>query len=282
MTPDPFELPEGLASRTRLNDGAEMPVLGLGVYQTPVGERTFAAVAAALEAGYRSIDTAALYGNEGDVGRAVRASGVPREEVFVTTKVWNSDQGYDRTLRAYRRSRELLDVGPVDLYLVHWPVRGRRTETWRALVELQRRGEVRSIGVSNFTADHLEELRRESDVIPAVNQVEFSPVVYQGELLEYCRDRGIQLEAWAPLGRGRWVDHDGVQRIARGHGRTPAQVLIRWGLQHHVVEIPKSAQPVRIRENAQVGGFALTAAEMLALDRMRQGVRTGWDPTDEP
>jgi diketogulonate reductase-like aldo/keto reductase len=280
MSEDAFRLPDGIASRVRLNNGLRMPVLGLGVYQSPPGAPTRGAVRAALEGGYRSIDTAALYGNERDVGEAIRGSGVPSEEVFVTTKLWNSDQGYESALEAFERSRAALGVEVVDLYLIHWPVPGKRLDSWKALLRLLAEGRCRAIGVSNYTVAHLEELRARSSVVPAVNQVEFHPFLFQRELLEYCESHGIQLEAWAPLSRGRRLQAPEIAVIARAHGKTPAQVLLRWGLQHRVVVIPKSVHPERIRENAQVADFALSPGEMRQLDALDAGVRTGWDPSD--
>lgn len=274
-----FDLSRGPASRTRLNNGETMPVFGLGVWQLPRGRATREAVGAALEAGYRLIDTASMYGNEADVGAAVRASGLARAEVFVTTKLWNDDQGYASALRAFERSRAALDLGPVDLYLLHWPVPGRRLDSWRALRELQQRGECRNIGVSNFTVAQLAELIDSSGVVPVVDQVEFSPFLYQRDLLDYCRREGIQLEAYAPLTRGRRLGDEVVRTVAAAHGRTPAQVLIRWGLQHRVVEIPKSSRTERIRENSGALGFELSGEEMRRLDALDEQYRTSWDPT---
>lgn len=255
-----------------------MPVLGLGVWKVAAGAPTREAVRSALAAGYRLVDTAAMYGNEAAVGEAVRASGVPRDELFVTTKLWNDDQGYDSALAAFARSQRSLDLGPVDLYLVHWPVPKRRLESWKALEHLLVRGEVRSIGVSNFTVPHLEELLAHGSVVPAVNQVEFSPFLYQRELLEFCADHGIQLEAYAPLTRGRRLNDPTLARIGARHGRTEAQVAIRWGLQHNVVEIPKSVHAARIEENLAALDFALDASEMATLDALNEDFRTSWDP----
>jgi diketogulonate reductase-like aldo/keto reductase len=260
--------------------GVAMPVFGFGTWKLPAGRATREAVAAALAAGYRLIDTAAMYGNEADVGAAVRDSGLPREEVFVTTKLWNDDQGFEPALRAFERSERALGLGPVDLYLIHWPVPGRRLESWRALERLHREGRCRSIGVSNFARSHLEELAGHAEIPPAVDQVEFSPFLFQRALLEDVRGRGIQLEAYAPLTRGRRLDTPAIRSAAEAHGATPAQVLLRWGLQHGVVEIPKSAHAERIRENAGAFAFALTGAEMAALDALDEGFRTSWDPTE--
>lgn len=262
-----------------LNGGVRMPILGLGVWQTGAGAETRSAVRAALQAGYRHVDTARIYQNEADVGAALRESGVPREQVFVTTKLWNSDHGYDRTLRACDQSLARLGIAHVDLYLVHWPAPGRR-ETWRAMERLLAEGKARAIGVSNYTTRHLDELLGECSIAPAVDQVEFHPFLHQRELLEYCRAKKIQLEAYGPLVRGQRMDHPAIARVARRHGRTPAQVLVRWGIEHEIVTIPKSARPERIRENADVFGFALDAEDLAALDRLDEGYRTAWDPTD--
>jgi methylglyoxal/glyoxal reductase len=276
-----FDLGAGPGSRVRLRDGVQMPVLGLGVWKTPSGRATRDSVDAALRAGYRLIDTAALYGNEADVGQAVRDSGLPREDVFVTTKLWNDDQGYERALVAFEKSQAALGLGGVDLYLIHWPMEPR-LESWRALTKLQREGACRSIGVSNFTVPHLEELREASDVVPSVNQVEFNPFLFQRELLEYCRKHSIQLEAYAPLTRGRRLDDATVRVVAEAHHKTPAQVVLRWGLQHDVVVIPKSVRPERIVENGQLFDFELREDEMNALDRLNENLRTAWDPSKVP
>jgi diketogulonate reductase-like aldo/keto reductase len=274
-----FEIGRGLNSCAVLRDGTRMPVLGLGVWKTPPGNATREAVASALRNGYRSVDTAALYRNEGDVGEAVRSSGIPRDEIFVTTKVWNDDQGYDSTLRAFERSRRTLGLSNVDLYLVHWPVPGKRLDTWRALLQLQREGKVRAVGVSNFTVAHLEELLGQSGVTPVVNQVEFHPFLYQAELLRFCREHRIQLEAYAPLSRGQRLSDATLGSVAAAHHRSPAQIMIRWGLQHEVVEIPKSVRPERIAENGQVFDFELSSEEMVILDRLDTQSRTSWDPS---
>ncbi len=275
-----------ISSRIRLNQGPEIPWLGLGVFQTEPGAVTRSAVTYALEAGYRSIDTAAMYGNEADVGEAVRASGLPRNEVFVTTKLWHTDHGYESALKAGRTSQQRLGLGAIDLYLIHWPRANSpkdRLDSWRALEKLQQDGVCRAIGVSNYTVRHLEELRVHSRVVPAVDQVECHPFVFDPELLHYCEAHGIRLEAWSPLTRGRRMDDPTIVTIAAAHHRTPAQVLIRWGLEHGILEIPKSVHRERIRENAQVFDFSLTAAEMAALDALRGGPRVGmWNPADIP
>jgi diketogulonate reductase-like aldo/keto reductase len=271
-----------LASRFPLNDGRSMPVLGLGVWQVPAGSVARATVRAALDAGYRLIDTAKLYGNEPDVGRAVREGPVPQDEVFVTTKLWNTDHGYDAALGAGRESLTRLGLDAIDLYLIHWPEPRLRGESWEALVRLRDEGVCRSIGVSNYTVRHLEELRRDSSVVPAVNQVEFNPFLFQRDLLEYCTAHGIVLEAYSPLMKGRGLDHPVLVRIAKAHGCTPAQVVLRWAFQHRVVVIPKSVRPERIRENSEVFDFALSADDMRALDGLDTGRHTSWNPDAIP
>ena len=275
-----------LSSRVRTNQGLELPWLGLGVFQSPPGEATEGAVRAALRLGYRLIDTASMYGNEADVGRAVRASGIPREEIVVTTKLWHSDHGYGPARAAARKSADLLGLGPIDLYLIHWPRANspqERLDSWRALEDLRGEGLCRAIGVSNYTVRHLEELAAHSQVVPAVDQVEFHPFVFDPELLGYCDRHGIRLEAWSPLTRGRRLDEPAVTEIATAHGKTPAQVLIRWGLQHGIIEIPKSIHRERIVENAQVFDFQLTPAEVARLDGLRDDRRVGmWNPAEIP
>ncbi len=271
-----------LTSSVRLNKGPEIPVLGLGVYQSPPGRITQRAVGYALGMGYRLIDTAAAYGNERDVGVAIRGSGIPREEVFITTKLWNSDHGYDPALEACDESLRALGLDYLDLYLIHWPVQALRVETWEAMAALLKEGKCRAIGVSNNTIRHLKELLATSDIVPAVNQVEFSPFLYQRDLLEFCRREGIQLEAYSPLTRGLRLKHPTVVALAARHHKTPAQVLIRWGLQHDLVVIPKSVREERIRENSQVFDFTLSPEDMGKLDSLDEGLHTCWDPTHTP
>ena len=271
-----------LQSTVKLQGGVEMPVLGLGVWQSAPGEETRRAVAEALATGYRHVDTARAYRNEADVGAAVRESGLPRREVFVTTKLWNADHGYDKALRAVDASLEALGMEQVDLYLVHWPVEDLRNDTWRAMEAILAGGKARAIGVSNYTVRHLDELLGRAKVPPSVNQVEFSPFLFQRGLLEHCRKSGIQLEAYGPLVRGHKMDHPQLQQIAKKHARTPAQVLLRWGLQHGLVVIPKSVRPERIRENADVFGFELDAGDLRELDGLDEGYRTSWDPSEVP
>lgn len=267
-----------LQSRVKLNNGVEIPWVGLGVFKSEPGPETQTAVEAALEIGYRHIDTAAFYRNEESVGRGLAASGLPRDEVFVTTKVWNSDQGYDSALRAFDRSLAALGLDVIDLYLIHWPIPGTRLDTWRALERIYQEGRVRAIGVSNFLIHHLEELADHSGIIPAVNQVEFHPFLLQKELLDYDHEHGIRHEAWSPLTRARLWDHETIAAIATAHDKSRAQVLLRWDLQHGVVTIPKSVHPDRIRENADIFDFELTDDEMQRLDALDRGERIGPDP----
>ena len=283
MSPAPALLS---APRLRLNQGNEIPMLGLGVYLSSPGPETQQAVAWALELGYRHVDTAALYENESDVGAAVRASGIPREEVFVTTKLWHTEHGFASSQRAAHASLTRLGLSYVDLYLIHSP-RAKSPEdrlaSWRGLEKLQREGVCRAIGVSNYSVRHLEELRGNSDVVPAVNQVEFHPFVFDPNLLAYCERLRIRLEAWAPLTRGRQFDNPTVRAIATAHGRTPAQVLLRWGIEHGLVEIPKSVHRERIEENAKIFDFSLSAEEVAQLDALRGGGRVSqWNPAEAP
>ncbi len=222
--------------------------------------------------------TARIYGNEQDVGLAIRESGARREDIFVTTKLWNSDHGYDSTLRAFEESLRRLGLKYLDLYLIHWP-ETLRQESWRAMIRLLKEGKCRAIGVSNYAIRHLEQLIVSSDIVPTVNQVEFHPFLYQKKLLEYCQSHGIQLEAYSPLTRGERLNDPKIVEIAKKQGQTPAQVLIRWALQHSLVAIPKSVRKERIFENSRVFDFVLSPDEMRVLDSLNEDFRTCWDPT---
>jgi diketogulonate reductase-like aldo/keto reductase len=270
-----------IRSTLTLNNGVKMPRLGLGVWKCS-GAEAEKAVSWALEAGYRHIDTARIYGNEAEVGRAVRSSGIAREEIFITTKLWTDDHGYESALVSFDRSLSKLGLDYVDLYLSHFPVSGKRLETWRAMEEIVQGGRCRAVGVSNYTAGHLEEVVSGADLVPAVNQVEFHPFLYQQDLLAFCRGHKIQLEAYSPLTHGQRLDHPTVREMAARHDRTPAQILIRWALQHDLVVIPKSSRKERIFENASVFDFSLSATDMGALDALDEGLRTCWDPTGTP
>jgi diketogulonate reductase-like aldo/keto reductase len=266
----------------KLSTGALMPRLGLGVFRAPRGEVTTGAVLAALAAGYRHVDTAKIYGNEADVGEAIRRSGLPRADLFVTTKLWNEDQGYDRALRAGEASLTRLGLEYVDLYLVHWPVPGRRLESWRALERLHEEGRARAIGVSNFMVPHLDELAGAARVPPAVNQVEVHPFLQQRDVRAWCAAHGVVVEAYSPLTKGARLGHPVVTDVAGRVGRTPAQVLLRWCLQHDLVVLPKSTRPERIRENAAIFDFSLGPEELARLDALDEGLATGWDPRGQP
>jgi diketogulonate reductase-like aldo/keto reductase len=269
-------------TKIKLNNGIEMPIFGLGTFQMQNGKETYEAVLYALQIGYRLIDTAKMYGNEKDVGEAIRRSGVPREGVFVTTKLWNSDHGYQSTIDACNRSLKTLGFSYIDLYLIHWPVEGLRNETWKAMESLLKAGKCRAIGVSNYMIWHLEELLENSSTVPAVNQVEFSPYLYQKGLLEFCRSHNIQLEAYSPLTKGHKLNDPKLMAIASKYSKTSAQILIRWGLQHQVVVIPKSSKEERIRENSQVFDFSISSGDMKVLDSFNRGLRTSWDPSTAP
>jgi 2,5-diketo-D-gluconate reductase A len=272
MKPDQPYLP--------LNDGRRIPQLGFGVFLV-APEEAEEAVGLALRTGYRLIDTAAAYGNETQVGAAVRASGLPRDEVFVTTKVWNNNQGRDEARRAFDKSIGRLDLGDIDLYLIHWPapMNDRYVETWETLVDLQREGRARSIGVSNFEIEHLERIIDATGVVPAVNQVELHPWLQQEELRAFHADRGIVTEAWSPLARGgELLDDETLTEIAGQHGKTTAQVVLRWHLQLGSVVIPKSVTPSRIEENFAIFDFELADDDMGAIGGLERGERIGPDP----
>ena len=266
-----------------LNDGNAIPSVGLGVWQTP-REETEQAVSAALQAGYRHIDTAAGYDNEREVGRAIAKSGIPREEIFVVTKLWNADQGYDSTMKAFERSAKRLGLkgagGYLDLYLIHWPVPaiGEFVDTWRAFAALRDLGHIRSIGVSNFAPEHLNTLIDATGVVPVVNQIELHPLFTQVELREVHKKLGIATEAWSPLGRGRLLDHPAISGIADAIGKTPAQVIIRWHLQIGNIVIPKSVSPERIASNFDVFDFELSEEDVTSISSLDNGTRLGPDP----
>ncbi len=264
-----------------LNNETSIPILGLGVFQTPRGQVAEDAVTIALDAGYRHIDTASMYGNEESVGRAILNSGISRRDIWVTTKLWNSDQGYERSIEAFKESLERLNLDYIDLFLIHWPVKELRAESWKALEHLYDQDVCRAIGVSNYMIRHLEELLDSCEVVPAVNQVEFSPFLYQRDLLDFCNEKGIQLEAYSPLTKGERLNDDTLKAIASEYERTAAQILIRWALQHNLVVIPKSADPGRIRENAEVFGFAIADEHMELLDDLNEDLRTSWDPSTQ-
>jgi diketogulonate reductase-like aldo/keto reductase len=268
-----------LPTTLTLNDGVEIPQFGFGVFQVPPAE-TAQAVKTALQVGYRHLDTAAIYGNEAEVGEAIRAAGIPREELFVTTKLWNSEQGYDSALRAFDASMQKLGLDVLDLYLIHWPVpkQDRYVESFRALVRLKQDGRVRSIGVSNFQPDHLKRVIDEVGVVPSVNQIELHPYLQQSELRALHAEHGIVTEAWSPIAQGKVLDDPALTAIAAAHGKTAAQAVLRWHIQLGNVVFPKSVTPSRIAENIEIFDFALTDAEMATIAALDRGDRIGPDP----
>ncbi len=269
-----------LTTTVTLHDAVEMPQLGLGVFKSEPGPEVESAVTEALELGYRHIDTAEIYKNEEGVGRAVAASGIDRGEIFITTKVWNSDQGYDSTLAAVDASLGRLGMEYVDLYLVHWPKPEHTHDTWRAMEQLQMDGKARAIGVSNFLVHHLDQLAERASVMPSINQIEFHPHLQSPELVAYCDARGIVVEAWSPLKHGQIIDDLELKTIADAHGVSVAQVALRWMLQRGIVTIPKSVTPARIAQNADLYGFVLSDGEVAAIDAMDRNERVGPNPDE--
>lgn len=264
-----------------LNNGVNMPAIGYGVFQVPDTE-TERAVTNALAAGYRSIDTAAIYGNEAGVGRALAAADLPREELFITSKVWIDDLGFEQTLAAYDASLAKLGLDYLDLYLIHWPApeKGLYLDSWRALEQLLASGRVRAIGVSNFVPEQLQQILDLGGIVPAVNQVELHPALQQREIQEFNAAHGIVTEAWSPLAQGAVLGEQAVTDIAAAHGRTPAQVILRWHLQQGRIIIPKSVTPARIAENLDIRGFVLTDTQIAALDALERDGRTGPHPAE--
>lgn len=269
---------ENIRDCTILNNGVKMPWLGFGVYTLNEGEHVEKAVNIALNTGYRSIDTASIYGNERGVGRAVKNSGIPREDIFITTKLWNSDQGFDNTLKAFEDSLKRLDTDYIDLYLIHWPGTNYYIETWKAFERIYQYGKAHAIGVSNFHIHHLQNLMNNCDIYPMINQIEFHPFLFQPELFRFCIDNNIQLEAWAPLTRGYELGNDVIRNIGVKYNKSPAQVILRWDIQHAVVTIPKSEQTEHLTENADIFDFELTEDDMEKLDSLDKGKRFGPDP----
>ncbi|MGE7862605.1 aldo/keto reductase [Bacillus mobilis] len=271
-----------LQSTTTLHNGVEMPWFGLGVFKVEDGPELVEAVKSAIKAGYRSIDTAAIYGNEKAVGEGIRAgikeAGISREDLFITSKVWNSDQGYETTLAAYEESLKKLELDYLDLYLVHWPVEGKYKESWRALETLYKEERVRAIGVSNFQIHHLQDVLASAEMKPMINQVEYHPRLTQKELQAFCKEQGIQMEAWSPLMQGQLLDNETLQEIAHKYGKTTAQIILRWDLQNEVVTIPKSTKEHRIVANADIFNFELTKEDMEKIDALNENHRVGPDP----
>jgi len=273
---------KSLQGTVKLHNGVRMPGFGLGVFKVEEGDELVQAVKSAIAQGYRSIDTAAIYGNEAGVGQGIREAlaenGLSREDLFVTSKVWNADQGYESTLAAYQASLDKLGLDYLDLYLVHWPVEGKYKDTWRALEQLYLDGRVRAIGVSNFQVRHLQETLIDARIVPMVNQVELHPRLTQKELIRFAKEHDIRMEAWSPLMQGRLLDDPTLRDIAASHGKSVAQVILRWDVQHGIVTIPKSTKAGRIAENADLFGFELSREEMARIDGLNRDERVGPDP----
>jgi diketogulonate reductase-like aldo/keto reductase len=268
----------GIDGKVKLNNGVEMPYFGLGVFQADNDKEVVDAVNFALDAGYRHIDTAAIYKNETGVGKAIAGNSVDREDIFITTKVWNADQGYDNTIAAFKASLKALQLEYIDLYLIHWPVQGKFIETWKALEFLYSGGYVRAIGVSNFLQHHLVKLMQSAQIAPMVNQMEFHPWLVQQSLLDFCKTNHIQYEAWSPLTRGKIFGDKTIVMLTKKYGKTPAQILLRWDLQKGVLTIPKSVNKERISSNAQIFDFEISPEDMSALDALDENRRIGPDP----
>lgn len=262
----------------KLNTGDDMPTIGFGTWKIHLGAK--AAVSRALEAGYRLIDTAKIYGNEKSVGAAVNSSSIDRKDLFITTKLWNTDQGYENTQKAFNESLKKLELEYIDLYLVHWPVTGKRLDSWRALQDIHRSGKARNIGVSNYTVRHLQEVMNLHEIVPTVNQIEFHPFLYKDQkpVLDFCIAHKIVVEAYSPLAHGHRLSDPTIANMAAKHNKTNAQVILRWALQHGTVPIPKSTDQKRMTENLDIFDFELSADDMLAIDNLSDGMRTCGDP----
>jgi len=271
-------MPNSLQDTTTLHNGIKMPWFGLGVFKVQDGEEVVESVKAAIRNGYKSIDTAAVYKNEEGVGQAIKEAGVPREELFITTKVWNSDLGYETTLQAFETSLDMLGLDYLDLYLIHWPVAGKYKDTWKALEKLYKDGRVKAIGVSNFHVHHLEDLLSTAEIKPMVNQIEYHPHLTQKEVHDFCKKEGIQLEAWSPLKQGELLNDPVIVEMAEKHQKSPAQIILRWDLQNEVVTIPKSIKEARIIENANIFDFELTSEDMDKISALNKNERIGPDP----
>ncbi|WP_264740842.1 aldo/keto reductase [Cytobacillus firmus] len=267
-----------LSSTAALANGVKMPRIGLGVFKVEKEEELLTAVKAAIEIGYRSIDTASIYGNEEWVGKAIRQSGFNREELFITSKVWNSDQGYEATLKAFNTSLEKMGLEYLDLYLIHWPVEGKYTETWRALEDLYKEGKIKAIGVSNFQISHLENLLKTAEIKPMINQIELHPKLAQTELRDFAAKHDMHIEAWAPLMQGGLFENEILTEMAEKHGKSIAQIVLRWHLQNGIIVIPKSTKPHRIKENADIFDFELSQQDMELIDSLDEHLRVGPDP----
>jgi len=263
---------------TKLYNGVEMPWLGLGVHRAGSGDEVINAMKCALDAGYRSIDTATYYQNEHRVGQVVDKCGIPREEIFLTSKVWNTDQGYSSTIEVFESSLEKLQTSYLDLYLIHWPQPGTTFETWRAMEELYEKGKIRAIGVCNFLIPHLKRLMENSRIKPMVNQFEFHPELVQPELLNFCRENQIQPEAWRPIMKGRVNELPLLQELSAKYQKSPVQIVLRWDIQKGVVTIPKSVTPERIISNASIFDFKISAEDIALIDTLNRNARMGEDP----
>ncbi|MGD6843619.1 aldo/keto reductase [Bacillus infantis] len=273
---------KSIQDKTVLNNGVEMPWMGLGVFKVEEGPELVNAIKSAIKLGYRSIDTAAIYGNEEGVGQGIREgiaeAGISREDLFITSKVWNSDLGFESTIEAYKTSLQKLGLEYLDLYLIHWPVEGKYKDAWRALETLYKEKKVRAIGVSNFQVHHLKDLLKDAEVKPVINQVEYHPRLTQQEVKAFCRENGIQLEAWSPLMQGQLLDNEIIISIAEKHGKSAAQVILRWDLQNGVITIPKSTKENRIAANSAIFDFELSGDEMEQISSLNQNLRVGPDP----
>lgn len=265
----------------QLKNKVQMPQVGLGVYKMKDSKETVTAILTAFEAGYRAIDTASYYFNEKEVGEAIKATQVPREELFVTTKVWNDDQGYDETLRSFEKSLNLLGLDYIDLYLTHWPVQGKFIDTYRAIERLYEEKLIRIPGVSNHHEKHLLELEKEINARPMVNQIECHPYLQQDALIHFCKERDIAVTAWAPLGRGKIIQDDTIKALANKHNKTPAQIILRWHLERDIIIIPKSVTPSRIKENFDLFNFSLSKEDMEKISELEQNGRTGANSEDD-
>jgi diketogulonate reductase-like aldo/keto reductase len=278
LTSQEFHMVSSINDVAILNNGTKMPWLGFGVYKIQEGQNVESSVAYVIEKGYRSIDTAAIYNNERGVGKAIRKSGLPRTDIFLTTKVWNDDQRNGTVALAFEESLRRLETDYVDLYLIHWPVNGCYQKTWKEMEKIYQSGRARSIGVSNFQIHHLEDIMQESMVAPSVNQIEFHPLLVQPDLLRFCKRHNIFVEAWSPLMQGYIVTDQTICNLAAKYNRTPAQIVLRWDLQHEVVTIPKSTHPDRIVENSLIFDFEITDEDMALIDKLDKRRRIGPDP----